>query len=122
MREAAWYKGSLKLASLVFRLPLAFAKAANIPCRSTRSARNQGSLKPLRKLQPMARQRLADIFPTSKTLLNAPFGDKPSPLRLIFRLPQEQVRHVTSPAPFINNPYQTVRGKATHYAAIQKAA
>jgi len=41
LREAVWYKGSLKmfldvlaslkLASLVFRLPLAFAKAANIP-------------------------------------------------------------------------------------------
>nr|WP_314228326.1 hypothetical protein [uncultured Kingella sp.] len=47
--------------------------------------RHKGSLKPLQNLQPMERRRLADIFPTSKALLNKAFGDEPSPLHFKFQ-------------------------------------
>jgi len=33
----------------------------------------------------MARRRLADILPTSKILLNTPFGDEPSPIHFKFQ-------------------------------------
>ncbi|WP_289005400.1 hypothetical protein [uncultured Kingella sp.] len=35
----------------------------------------------------MERRRLADILPIHKAPLNTPFGDEPSPLHLVFRLP-----------------------------------
>ena len=81
--------GSLKMCwgsgIIIFKLPLLNTKGSLKRKTEGGGLVFNARLKPLTTLQPMERWRFADILLTSQTLLNTPFGNKPSPFHAGFQ-------------------------------------